>query len=151
MSYWLWKTKKFTIAISYVIITAQKLSIKIWRNIMKLNFITFMVRDINKSVAFYQELAGLQIINRISPGAGEIVFLANEKGETMLELIEFANVEKVVAKGMVLSFSAEDELEGLRDKAITLGYFPSEIIEQGPKPKHFTVADPDGIIVEFSL
>lgn len=55
---------------------------------MKLNFITFMVRDIKKSVAFYQELAGLQVINRISPEAGEIVFLANEKGETMLDLIE---------------------------------------------------------------
>lgn len=116
---------------------------------MKLNFITFMVRNIEKSVAFYQELAGLQIINRISPAAGEIVFLANEKGETMIELIEFEGAEKVTAKGMVMSFSAKGELEELRDKAFDLGYSPSEIIEKGPKPKHFTVADPDGIIIEF--
>ena len=118
---------------------------------MKLNFITFMVRDIKESVAFYQKLAGLQVINRMSNEAGEIVFLANEKGETMLELIEFEGVEKVITKGMVLSFSAKNELEELREKALTLGYFPSEIIAIGPKPKHFTVEDPDGIVVEFSV
>lgn len=116
---------------------------------MKLNFITFMVRDIKKSVSFYQDLAGLQVMNRMSPGSGEIVFLANEKGETMLELIEFDGVEKVVTKGMVMSFSAKGELEELREKASALGYSPSEIIAREPKPKHFTVADPDGIIVEF--
>lgn len=118
---------------------------------MRLNFITFMVRDIVKSTAFYQELVGLKTMNRISTDAGEIIFLANEKGETMIELIEFEGVEKVMAKGMVLSFTAEIELDLLRERAISHGYSPSEIIANGPKPKHFTVADPDGIIVEFSV
>ena len=118
---------------------------------MKLNFITFMVRDINKSVIFYQELAGLQIMNRMNPGAGEIVFMGNAQGETMLELIEFEGVKKVVTRGMVMSFSASCELEELRKKAVTLGYDPSEVVERGPKPKHFTVTDPDGIVVEFSV
>lgn len=118
---------------------------------MKLNFITFMVRDIEASGAFYRDLAGLQIVRRISPEGGEIVFLANADGETMLELVEFPQVEKVTAKGMVLSFSADDDLEALREKAVASGYSPSEIIEQGPKPKHFKVTDPDGIVVEFSV
>lgn len=118
---------------------------------MKLNFITFMVRDIDKSLAFYQELADLQTVRRISLEQGEIAFLANGEGETMLELIEFAGAEKVKATGMVLSFSAQGELEPLREKALALGYSPSAIIEQGPKPRHFTVADPDGIIVEFGI
>lgn len=116
---------------------------------MKLNFITFMVRDIKASVAFYQELAGLRVVNRMRPPAGEIVFLANGEGETMLELIEFEGVEKAEAKGLVMSFAAEGELEALREKTCALGYAPSEIIAGGPKPAHFTVADPDGIIVEF--
>lgn len=118
---------------------------------MKLNYLTFMVRDIKKSIAFYQDLAGLKIINRIDTDAGEIAFLANEKGETMIELIEFVGVEKVTTKGMVMSFAVEGELDALREKAIELGYSPSEIISMDPKPKHFTVADPDGIVVEFSL
>ena len=117
---------------------------------LKLNYITLMVRNIEKSLAFYKDLAGLHEIKRISPEAGEIVFLANAKGETMLELIEFGGVEKVETKGMVISFLAETKLEELREKAVTLGYSPSEIMIKGPKPKHFTVIDPDGIAVEFS-
>ena len=118
---------------------------------MKLNFITMMVRDVGKSTAFYQDVAGLQIVNRISLKAGEIVFLANGKGETMLELIGFAGAGKVAAKGLVFSFTAGGELDEIRQKALALGYAPSETVEGGPKPRHFTVADPDGIVVEFSV
>lgn len=118
---------------------------------MKLNFITIMVRNVEKSVDFYQKMVGLQVVRRFNPGMGEIVFLANAEGETMLELIEFANVEKVLTKGMVMSYQADANLEALREKAIELGYAPSAIISGGPKPAHFTVPDPDGIIVEFSI
>ncbi len=118
---------------------------------MKLNFITFMVRDIKKSSAFYQELAGLQVVRRISPEDGEIVFLANEEGDTMLELVEFEKAEKITTKGMFMSFSADTELEKLREKAIALGYSPSEIFDKGPKPTYFNVPDPDGVIVEFGV
>ncbi|MGI6497433.1 MAG: VOC family protein [Oscillospiraceae bacterium] len=118
---------------------------------MKLNYITFMVRNIEASLAFYKGLVDLHEINRIRLEAGEIVFLANANGETMLELIAFGGVEKVETKGMVMSFLAETMLEKLREKAVALGYSPSEIISKGPKPKHFTVMDPDGVVVEFSV
>ena len=118
---------------------------------MKLNYITFMVRDIEKSAKFYQDLVQLSIVRQFTADAGEIMFLANAKGETMIELIEFEGVEKVETKGMVLSFTASDELEVLKEKAISLGYSTSEIIDKGPKPKYFTATDPDGIIVEFSV
>ena len=116
---------------------------------MKLNFITFMVQDIEKSVTFYRELAGLQVVRKLSPPRGEIVFMADTQGDTMLEFIAFANTETVAAKGMAVCFTAEGALEDLRSKAIALGYHPSEIIAQGPKPKFFSVKDPDGIVVEF--
>mgnify|MGYP000968443627 FL=1 len=91
------------------------------------------------------------MINRINVDAGEIVFLANKEGETMIELIEFEGVEKVTAKGMVMSFAVEGDLDALREKAIKSGYDTSEIIAREPKPRHFTVTDPDGIVVEFSM
>ena len=118
---------------------------------MKLSYITFMVRDIEKSLTFYQSLVGLQVLKRFNPGMGEIAFLANKEGETMLELIQFDEAEKVLTKGMVISFSAGNSLIELREKAVNLGYSASEIIDHAPKPKHFTVPDPDGIIVEFSI
>ena len=44
---------------------------------MKLGYITVMVRDLERSLAFYQELAQLQVVRRFRPGPGEIAFLAN--------------------------------------------------------------------------
>mgnify|MGYP001128271832 CR=1 FL=1 len=117
---------------------------------MKLNYMTLMVRDVQQSAEFYQNLAGLQEMNRLDLEQGSIRFLGNAKGETMLELIEFQDGEKVEAKGMVLSFLAEVDLEALRKRALELGYHPSEIIAQGPKPRHFTVLDPDRLTVEFT-
>ncbi len=118
---------------------------------MKLNYITIMVRDIEKSLAFYQELAGLKLVRRFNPGIGEIAFLSNGEGETMLELIQSDRMEPVETKGLILSFLAAEELSVLREKAVKLGYAPTELITGNPKPDHFKVLDPDGIMTEFGL
>ena len=52
--------------------------------------------------------------------------------------------------GMVMSYLAGEPLERIRERAIRLGYSPSDIAKEEPKPKHFTVKDPDGIVVEFT-
>ena len=68
----------------------------------------------------------------------------------MLELVSFEGAPTVSTQAMTLSFSAEGpRLEELRETALTLGFAPSEIIQDGPKPAHFTVIDPDGVQVEF--
>ncbi len=118
---------------------------------MKLNYITIMVRDIEKSLDFYEKLVGLKVVNEMKLEAGRIAFLSNGEGETMLELIELSRGEKVETKGMVMSYAAVEGLEVLRARAEELGYSPSEITDVAPKPKYFTVLDPDGIVVEFSV
>lgn len=118
---------------------------------MQLSYFTFMIRDMKKTVEFYENAAGLSVIKQFNPGMGEITFMANADGETMLEFIQFNHVEKISVKGMVMCFKVEEDLEIVRDRVISLGYEPSEIIEGGPKPKYFHVADPDGIVVEFSV
>lgn len=117
---------------------------------MKINYITIMVRDIEKSLDFYTKVAGLKVVRRFNPGQGEIAFVSDKEGDTMLELIQFDNSPKVSAEGLVMSFLAEDKLEVIREKLISLGYSPSEIKRVAPKPAHFTVSDPDNIMVEFS-
>lgn len=56
---------------------------------MKLNYITIMVRDIEKSLNFYCSLISLKPIKELNPPQGKIVFLADRQGDTMLELIQF--------------------------------------------------------------
>lgn len=118
---------------------------------MKLNYITFMVRDIEKTISFYQDFAGLKILRRFNPGPGEIVFMADDLGGTSLEFIQFDHSEKVKTAGMTMSFLVASDLEGLRERLEKAGYQPSGIVDHPPKPAHFVVADPDGVPVEFSL
>ena len=119
---------------------------------MKLNAITIMVRDIDKTIAFYRELAGLKVIRRYSPGAADpsdIAFLADAEGDTALECIQDLESEKVMARNLTLCFTARGALNELRDKAIHMGFSPTEIISRPPKPLSFSLSDPDGIRVEF--
>lgn len=51
---------------------------------------------------------------------------------------------------MTMSFQANNHLEELHEKAIAMGYHPSEIVNKPPKPEYFKVFDADGIEVEFS-
>ena len=118
---------------------------------MKLNYITVMVRNMEKSLDFYEKLVGLKVMNKMEMAAGRIAFLSNGEGETMLEILEFADSEKVETRGMVMSYAAGESLEEIRARAEELGYSPSEITDMAPKPKYFTVLDPDGITVEFSV
>ncbi len=118
---------------------------------MKLNYITFMVRDIEKTIRFYTEYAGLKVVRRFNPGMGEIAFMADKEGDTELEFIQFDNAQKVQTIGMTMSFKVEDRLEELHDRLSADGYEVSDIINQPPKPVHFTVKDPDGTDVEFGL
>ena len=117
---------------------------------MQLNYITLSVRNIEKSIEFYTELVGLKVVRTIEPPMGKIVFIQNSGGETMLELVQLDPLEKVSAKGLVFSFSAIEKLSAMRERAKEMGYQPSEIISQRPKPDFFTVVDPDGLTIEFS-
>lgn len=116
---------------------------------MKLDFITFRIRDLDKSIAFYEQMAGLKQVRRFKAGPGEIAFMGNTEGETAIELINFPNETKFTPTAMVMSFDAPGDLKALRQKALTLGLAPTEIITGGPEPVNFKVADPDGIMVEF--
>lgn len=117
---------------------------------MKLNYITIMVRDLEKSLEFYCGLLSLKPMRELNPPQGRIVFLADQRGDTMLELIQFEQAEKVTAAGMVFSFLADKPLAQLKAQAEAMGYRASETISQPPKPAHFKLTDPDGLIVELS-
>lgn len=88
---------------------------------MKLNYITIMVRDLEKS-----------------------------QGDTMLELIQFEQAEEVTSTGMVFSFLAKKPLTELKEQSEVMGYLTSDIVSEPPKPAHFTVTDPDGLVIEIS-
>ncbi len=110
-----------------------------------------MVGDIEKAIEFYQKWVGLKLVNHLHLEMGQIVFLSNGKNETMLELIQFKDAEKVSMSGIVMSYSTDEKFDALRERALHLGYSPTKIICHSTKSDYFRLLDSDGITVEFSI
>ncbi len=115
---------------------------------MKLHHISLRVKDMKKSLAFYESLAELETAKAFEANGGSVAYLQNAEGETMLELISMPGDTTFEGKGMFLCFAA-DSLEVCHERATALGYSPSPIRCPEPTAKYFYVYDPDGVSVQF--
>lgn len=109
---------------------------------------TIHVKDLEESVKFYEEFVGLKIVNRISAGPMQIVFLADGVGGTAVELIRAEPGESFVREGISIGFGADD-LECVMKAADDKNYKHSGMIQPNPHVKFFFVDDPDGVSVQF--
>ena len=110
--------------------------------------LTFRVRDVEKSIRFYEEFVGLAIERRFTMGDWEIVFLADQPGATQIELVYMPEGVKVETKGLTVCFQTED-LDGVWEEATRQGLNPSDIRHPDPQSRYFYVYDPDGVSIEF--
>ena len=110
--------------------------------------LTFMVRDVEKSIQFYEGFVGLKIQKKFKHGAGDVVFLADQNGATQIELVYVPSPIKVETKGMTVCFENPD-LDGIYKKAQENSLNPSDIRNPDPENRYFYVYDPDGISIEF--
>lgn len=116
---------------------------------MRLKHVTFMVRDIDRSIEFYETMAGLKVERRFQAGPAELAFLTNGSGETEIELVSRPGV-KFEGKGMFLCFETE-ELEKMHELAEKKGLNPSAIQDPGDDTCYFYVYDPDGVSVQLRV
>ena len=117
---------------------------------LKFCHVTLAVKDMETSLRFYQDVAGLAIKRRFPAGPDmEITFLGN--GETEVELIcnKANSYTGQVGNGVSLGFvtpSLEDTIALLREK----GYETDGVIESpSPNVRYFFAYDPDGYRVQF--
>jgi len=80
---------------------------------------TVRVRDLEKSIAFYEIVAGRSVIRRFHDGSAELAFLANKAGETEIELICMQNGQAFEGKGFFICFLT-DRLDEIRALAISI-------------------------------
>lgn len=116
---------------------------------MKLSFVTIYVKNMEASLAFYQEVLGLKIVRRFAAGPdSEIAFLKDEGAE--VELIYEKSDEPVqYCEKMSMGFevaSAAQTIEELKQKGITITKGP---FQPNPTTTIFFVKDPDGVSIEF--
>lgn len=114
---------------------------------MKMVHVTIHTADIEGSIGFYRETAGLEVVRDLRPSGKPIVFMAEDKGDTAVELIEDP-ARPYSGSGISAGFSTED-VEAKRKELIAAGCEPTEIISPGPGTRFFFVTDPNGFTVQF--
>ena len=115
---------------------------------MKFCWCTIGVSDMEKSLKFYREIAGLPISRRFKAGPMEICFLG--VGETKVELICGPGHKTAAdAEGISLGFevkSVDEKIKFIKEKGLAVAGGP---FQPNPRIKFFYVKDPDGVHVQF--
>ncbi|WP_313165398.1 VOC family protein [Sedimentibacter sp.] len=117
---------------------------------MKFLWTTIHVKNMEESLAFYQNVVGLKLMNRFNAGPGmEISFLG--EGETKLELIcseKFHNFNP--GNGVSMGFKVEsldEALSMVNEKGYEVITGP---LQPNPNVKYFIFLDPNGYKVQFA-
>lgn len=115
---------------------------------MHFKFLTIFVENIEASINFYTDIAGLKITKRFKPGNLEIAFLADSDGDTEIELIQApAGTPLCKGQGMTICFEAED-IGSILDKVSKKGLIHTEVDSHGDD-RFFYTEDPNGLSIEF--
>jgi len=116
---------------------------------MKFCWVTINVKDMEKSLHFYQEIISLNISRRMKPSPDmEIIFLGS--GETQIELIYNKKVDDItMGKDICLGFvvdSIEQMSEILKKNNIPIHSGP---FQPNPSVKFLYILDPNGVKIQF--
>jgi lactoylglutathione lyase len=116
---------------------------------MKFMWSTVMVKDMEESLKFYEEIVGLKVDRRFPAGPEmEIAFLG--EGETKVELICNRAVKEVsfgeyISLGFQVN-SIDEMMAFVREKEFEIHSGPFQPNEH---TKYFFVLDPNGLKVQF--
>lgn len=116
---------------------------------MKFCWTTINVLNMEKSLAFYQEIVGLPLMRRFPAGPGtEIAFLGD--GETQVELIaSTSTIEVKIGQDISLGFiveSLDDMLDFIQKRSIPVHSGPHQ---PNPQTRFFYILDPNGLKIQF--
>ena len=118
---------------------------------MKYLWTTINVEDMDGSIDFYSDVAGLKVLKRFQAAPGiEIAFMGNgTDNETLIELLaDSSNGTIDFSEFISIGFSVDSVdtmLETIKSKNISVHSGPFET----PGFKFFCIKDPDGLQVQF--
>lgn len=116
---------------------------------MKFAHVTIMVKNLEDSLNFYQNIIELPIVERFSAGPDqEIVFLG--EGEGLVELIYNENLQEPnIGQDISIGFEVEnldETMLTIKDKDIELHSGP---FQPNDFTRFFFIEDPNGVKVQF--
>ncbi|KAA8782858.1 lactoylglutathione lyase [Paenibacillus sp. 4624] len=119
--------------------------------LIKLNWITLRVRNLEASIHFYHNLLGLTVQRRFESRGRQIAMLGlGETSETSLELIEGSEQVLKPEAGISIGYevsSLEAAMERLTEMQIPILREP---VQPNPRLRFMYIADPDGFEVQLA-
>ena len=115
---------------------------------MKMVHVTIQTAEFDEEVRFYREHVGLKIIRDMRSAGRNMVFLANNEGETNIEIIENKDAADSGSPDISIGFRIED-IEKKREEMSVCGYEPTPVVSPSPEVNFFFVKDPAGVNVQF--
>ena len=115
---------------------------------MKMLHVTIRTSKFEDEIRFYQEVVGLSIINDLRGSGHDIVFLADHKGETCVELIDHPKADHAGNDNLSIGFRTYDVVK-MKEDLEAKGYETSPMISPNPRVKFFFVTDPAGVRIQF--
>ncbi len=115
---------------------------------MEITWVTLSVSDIKKSIAFYTEVFGMQVVSRFYGGIHEIVMLKT-KNEVLIELIQNRKeADKEVGNGVSIGIEIEN-LDAFVAMLRKNGYELTGPITPNPTICFYFIRDPDGYTLQL--
>lgn len=115
---------------------------------MKLNWVTLRVSNLEQSVAFYTEALGMEVAARLGGGGHQIAMLG-KADEAKVELIcETGSKIESPGNGVSIGLESED-LDALVNSLKAKSYPVTGPVSPNPHVRFFFVKDPDGYAIQL--
>ncbi len=115
---------------------------------MHIHHLAIRVKNLEKSIRFYETLTQLTVANRFKEAPAEVAYMTNGAGETQIELIAIPQGQTFAGQGFFVCFETE-ALDASHALAKREGMHPSNIRTLDPQTRYFYVYDPDGVSVQL--
>lgn len=117
--------------------------------LIRLNWITLRVRDLEASLRFYHDMLGLPIQRRFE-SRGRLIAMLGPENETKLELIEGSETTLKPEAGVSIGYevrSLDEAMEQFASLGIPIARGP---VQPNPHLRFIYIADPDGFEVQLA-
>lgn len=115
---------------------------------MKIAHITIQTKHFDKEISFFETYTGMTVKTDMRPMGRNMVFLAEEKGDAEIEIIEKPESDNTGNDNFSIGFHADD-IDDLRDQLAEEGFEVTPFITPAPNVRFFFVKDPAGVNVQF--